>query len=86
VGDGMAKPQQNMHLEPVYGIPIPDEGELSSDAEISVVDDRVTVAPMASPTGSQLIRASHGDSVRAHMPIVAVATMAQNRLLHTPHR
>ncbi len=86
MGDGVAKPQQNMDLEPVYGIPIPDEGELSGDAEISVVYGRVTVAPIASPTGAQLLRASHGDSLRAHMPSVAVATMAQNRSLHTPHR
>lgn len=86
MGDGMARPQQNVDLEPVCGIPIPSEGVLSGDAEISVVVDRVTVAPMASPTGSQLIRALHGDSLRAHMPIVAVATMAQNRSLHIPHR
>ncbi len=86
MGDSMTTPQQNVDPESVCDIPTPDEGELSGDAEISVVDDQVTAAPMASPTGFQHIRALHGDSSRAHNPIVALATMAQDQSLHTPHR
>lgn len=83
MGDGMTRHQQNRDREPVSGVLIPDERELLSDAEISAVYDGVTDAPIAVLTRSQFIRALYGESLRAHMPIVALGAMAQDRSINT---